>query len=112
MANITFDPGLRPYDNAGIRRRRLVTYTGPKSYVTGGDPVYPGDVDLSVIEDMSENIAANPATPTIYFLYLDQRAASGGPAGGKIIWMTATGTQVTAATDLSSATATIEFIGR
>lgn len=112
MANITFDPGLRPYDNAGVRRRRLVTYTGPKSYATGGDSITPGDVDLSFIEDMSENVAYNPTTPAIYFLVLDQRTTAGGPAGGKIRWFTATATEVGAGTDLSGATASVEFIGR
>ena len=113
MANITFDPGYRPFDNAGVRRRRLVKYTGPASYVTGGDSIAPGDVDLAVIEDISENVAYNSATPQIYFLVFDNSAAAGGATGGgKIRWFTATSTEVSAATNLSGATSFVEFIGR
>jgi len=112
MANIKFDPGLRPYDNSGIRRRRLVVYTGPKSYVTGGDSIAAGDVDLGTIEDMSENVAYNPTTPAIFFLALDQSVAAGGPTNGKIRWFSATATEVSNGTDLSGSSSIIEFIGR
>ena len=44
----------RPNDVAGIRRRRIVQYTGPASYATGGDLLVPSDVTLGVIEDLPE----------------------------------------------------------
>ena len=112
MPTFTFDASLRPSDTAGVRRRKVVKYTGPISYATGGDPIAPADVGLSVIEDISENLAYNSTTPQIYFLVYDNSTAAGGPIGGKIRWFTATSTEVSAATNLSAATALIEFIGR
>lgn len=112
MPNITFDPGVRPRDVAGVRRRMLVKYTGPTSYVTGGDSIAPADVGLAVIENVEEDLAYNPTTPQIYFIVFDQSVAAGGPQGGKMRWFTATTTEVSAATNLSSAFAYVEFIGR
>lgn len=112
MPTITFDPSLRPRDVAGIRRRVIVKYTGPKSYATGGDSVAAADVGLGVIENVDEDLAYNPTTPAIYFVVYDNSAAAGGPTGGKLRWFTATATEVGAGTDLSGATSIIEFVGR
>jgi hypothetical protein len=53
---------IRFYDDAGIRRRRTFIYTGPASYVTGGDSFVPADVSLGVIEVAPGGVATDGTT--------------------------------------------------
>lgn len=61
MATISFS-GLRPYDNAGIRKRTIGTLTGPVLYAAGGFSFTAGEVKMGVIEYLSIELLTN-ATP-------------------------------------------------
>ena len=47
----TIDKSIGAYhDSSNARIRKIGGYTGPASYVTGGDPITPGDLGMSRIE--------------------------------------------------------------
>src|SRR5260370_14988462 len=98
---------VRPYDDAGIRRRVIGLYTGPASYITGGDLFAPGDVkNLGEIE-MIDFMPAIDAGITKSFQLVYSHAS------GKVVWIDGTtGLQVGAATNLSTFAARFEAIGK
>lgn len=91
---------------AGNRRFTNGVYTGPASYVTGGDPVAAADLGLSDIRFLDLNIAldANNANPKLLAL---------NAAGTKIMWFVPnTGAEVANAFALNGFTAQIRAEGR
>lgn len=100
------DLGNAPMDQGATTKRALATYTGPASYVTGGDPVTPETVRMGKIYAIAGVVASNGTAA--YLLYLN------GPAGADqtIMWfVAATGVEVANGVDLSGFTAQVEFIG-
>ncbi len=103
----------RPYDDAGIRRRVIGSYTGPKSYTAnagsataGGDPFFPGDVkNLGEIEYLSFEVAINPATPVALIARYSQRLNA-------VLWFDFAGNEIANATDLSLYACRFEAIGK
>lgn len=92
-------------DMSAMFRRYVDTYTGPASYVTGGDSFVAGDANLGRILKWGATLARN-AGGTIYLLWYDATNA-------KVLWFVpSTGAQVANATDLSGFTAVIEVIGK
>lgn len=55
----TSNPTGRQNDVTGVRKSRLVLYTGPSSYVTGGDSFTAADVDLGTLEHAPDFLAWN-----------------------------------------------------
>lgn len=105
MPTITKNTSIRFQDDAGLRRRHMAIYTGPASYVTGGDPFTPGNVNLGVIEMVDFELAINSAG-TIYHLIHDN-------TNEKVIWYVGTtGAEVANGFDLSGMSARFEAVGR
>jgi acyl-CoA synthetase (AMP-forming)/AMP-acid ligase II len=105
MATIT-QTRARCRDNAGIRARRVVTIAGPASYATGGDPIAPRQLWLGMIEFFPSVIvlnAAGAAPRSVVYDYTNE----------KLRWfVTDTGAEVTATTDLSGYTFHVEVMGK
>jgi hypothetical protein len=93
------------FDKSGNKERRILAYTGPASYLTGGDPLTPEQIALSKIEAIVGMTIANAALTVVYWGIYDF-------TNKKILWYSATGTQVSNATDLSGFTGRFEAIGR
>lgn len=90
------------FDKSATHERRLVPYTGPKSYATGGDSLTPGELALGSIIAV-ENMVISNGSAIVWGWY--------NTTTQKITWYTATGTEVGAATDLSGYTGTLEVVG-
>lgn len=91
-------------DDAGIRRRVVGQYTGPSSYVTGGDALVAGDINLGTIEFIKFE---NPidSTPTCRLVTYDH-------ASGKVIWFDLAGDQIANGVDLDGYSCRFEAIGK
>lgn len=91
-------------DVAGVHRRFIAQYTGPASYVTGGDPIAASDVGLGVLQLIKiANATDGTNFRTIAYSY----------ATGKAIWFVGTtGVEVAAAQDLSTYVTRFEAVGR
>lgn len=105
MANIT-NPllGVDVVDrtNAKLLRWGLI-YTGPTSYVTGGDPIAPADVGLGTIDLLLVATAYNGT---------DVRLVHYRTGPGKILWMVPnTNAEVANGTDLSGYAASFLVAG-
>lgn len=96
---------FRAEDGSNTKRRILGAYTGPASYTTGGDPLVPGDVKLGQIDVLFFEQARNSGVTTIYWPVYHKSA-------DKVLWFSATGTELANATDLSGFVARFEAIGR
>lgn len=97
---------FRGEDESSTKRRMSGIYTGPASYVTGGDPLLPGDVKLGQIDILDFVTAADNPFTTAYNLVYDY-------VNQKVIWLVqTTGLQVANATNLSTLSARFEAIGR
>lgn len=95
---------IRYQDNAGVRRRRVVIYTGPASYATGGDAFTASDVSLGQLE-FAPNAIAHSGTATRLLAYDYTNA--------KYLWYVPnTGAEVAATTDLSAFTVRLEVAGK
>jgi len=107
MATLNFT-NVRPYDNAGIRNRRIVTYTGPNPYVAGGDPFTPAEVKLKMIESFGGAngvVASNAAFTAVRIVLYDYTNAV-------CRWFIPnTGAEVAAGVDLSGFSARVEVAG-
>lgn len=105
----TIDKTVGQYhDSSNACIRKIGGYTGPASYVAGGDPIVPGDLGMARITLMLFSIATD-GTDFLYPVWVP--AASGG--GGKVLWLVgATGVEVAAEEDLSTFTARFEAIGK
>jgi hypothetical protein len=91
------------FDKSGAKERRIIAYTGPAVYATGGDSLTPESISLKVIEALVGLLISN-GTNTAWGFY--------NQTTKKILWYTATATEVTNATDLSAYTGRFEAIGR
>lgn len=78
MANVTLPSSdVNDRSNSKLLRWGLI-YTGPTSYVTGGDPIAPTDVGLGSIDFLDVENAYNGVNSMYMLNYV--------PATGKIIW--------------------------
>lgn len=89
-------------DRTGNYSRRVFQYTGPVSYATGGDSLTPEEIGLGRIEAVLGLLISNGSA--VLFGYYNRTTK-------KILWYSATGTEVTNATDLSAYAAVLEVIG-
>jgi hypothetical protein len=106
MAANVSTSNYRAQDKSDTKHRRQVRYTGPASYVTGGDPFTPADVGLSQIHVVggSGSLRAWNGTNT--------RVVVWDATNQKMIWIVpTTDAEVANATDLSAYTVDAEFIG-
>lgn len=106
MATISGWNEIRNPDNAGIRRRIIVKYTGPASYATGGDPYSAADngPGIGVLEFVPSFIASDGTNA--YLCWWDK-------ANSTIMWFDpTTGLEVAALTDLSGFTVWVEAVGK
>ena len=102
MATISKD-AVAMYDKSGAKERRILAYTGPASYATGGDSLTPESISLSKIEAVTGLTISNGTN--VYFGYWN-------PSTKKILWYSATATEIANGTDLSGFTGRFEAIGR
>lgn len=104
----TIDKTIGQYhDSSSSRIRKIGGYTGPASYVSGGDPVTPANLGMSRIELMLFTPATNG---TLYLTAVWVPAAAGA---GAVKWLVGTtGVEVAGAVNLSAYTARFEAIGK
>ena len=91
------------FDRSGANERRVVPYTGPASYATGGDGFTPEEVALGKILAILGLTISN-GTAVLWGFW--------NSSTKKILWYSATATEVTNATDLSAYTGRFEVIGK
>jgi hypothetical protein len=103
----TIDKTLTQYhDSSNTHIRKVGGYAGPASYVTGGDPIGPGDLGMGRIELMVFNAATN-GTLYLYPVWM--------PSGnsGTVRWLVGTtGVEVAGGVNLSTYTSRFEAIGK
>jgi len=92
------------FDKSGSKERRIIPYTGPTSYATGGDTFNPETISLKLIEALVGLTIMN-AAKTVLWGHWDR-------ANKKILWFSATATEVNNLTDLSGYTGNFEAIGK
>lgn len=96
---------FRAEDGSNTKRRIEARYTGPASYVTGGDSFLPADIKLGAIDviHFGDALSAAYASYELAYDYTNE----------KVVWFAnSTGTEVANATDLSALTSRFEAIGR
>lgn len=91
------------FDRTNATERRNLTYTGPSSYATGGDSLTPQEISLSKIVAVVGALISNGTN--IYWGYYNGTTE-------KLLWYSATGTEIANGTDLSGFTGAFEVIGR
>lgn len=91
------------FDKSGAKERRILAYTGPLSYATGGDALTPETISLSKIEAVVGLVISDDTN--VYWGYFN-------PSTQKILWYSATATEIANGTDLSGFTGRFEAIGR
>jgi hypothetical protein len=89
-------------DRSGNYSRRIFNYAGPSSYATGGDSLPPESIGLGRIEALLGLQISNGTN--VYWGVYDQTTE-------KILWYSATGTEIANATDLSGFSGRFEAIG-
>lgn len=91
-------------DRLNDRLVREVRYTGPASYVTGGDPVNAAnELGMGEVYGVYGGISSGSAVVIPFFDYANQ----------KILWFVPnTGAQVANAVDLSTFSGTLLFTGK
>jgi len=100
----TLESGGRNLDVLSTHRAWIDKYTGPASYVTGGDAFVPGDLKLGTIDFIAFELAID-AAGVIYGLVYDT-------ANEKVIWyVLSTGLEVANGTDLSGFSARFAAFG-
>ena len=102
MGTISRD-ATRFFDKSNAYERRVFKYTGPSSYATGGDTLNPESIALGSIAALLGLLISDGSTQ--YYGWWDA-------TNKKIKWFSATGTQVTNATDLSTFIGWFEAIGK
>lgn len=91
-------------DVSGMHRTFTAIYTGPASYVTGGDPFVAADVKLGTLQHVDFGIATNGSATRL--LTYDR-------TNGKVMWwVPSTGAEVANAQDMSAYTCTFEAVGK
>ena len=102
MATISLDVA-RPRDVSGVRRRTIGRYTGPASYVTGGDSFIPGEVGQGRLETVHFELATDGSS---------WRGIMYDHATEKAFWVVlSSGNEVANAVDLSAFNARFEAVG-
>ena len=91
------------FDRSASNERRLVPYTGPSSYATGGDSLTPESLALGKMVAVLGLVISNGTT--VYWGVYDY-------TNKKILWYSATATEVPNATDLSGFTGRFEVVGK
>ena len=91
------------FDKSGSNERRILLYTGPASYATGGDSLTPEEISLGKVH-AAVGLSISNGT-NIYWGFYNKTTK-------KILWYSATGTEIPNATDLSGFTGTFEVIGK
>ena len=100
---MTFDSTVAPFDKSATLLRQIVTYTGPASYVTGGDPIDAGVIRGGRVLALGACIAFDGTDA--YGVWLDL-------ANQTLVWVVlSTGVEVANGVDLSGFTLTTEFVG-
>lgn len=102
MATLSRDVTKGGFDRSNSYSRRVLGYTGPASYATGGDSLTPEECQLGMIAAVLGLLISNGTTILWGFWNSSTK---------KILWYSATGTEVTNATALSAYTGRIEVIG-
>jgi hypothetical protein len=103
MATLSRDATKGAFDKSDNYSRRLYGYTGPASYATGGDSLTPEECSLGFIAAVVGLVISNGVN--IYWGYYNTTTQ-------KILWYSATATEIPNATDLSGFTGRFEVIGR
>ena len=93
------------FDSSGSFIRRVARWKGPTSYATGGEAATPSLFGLGTI------VAAS-FTPALDTAGANTRVVAWNPVTQKLQWFSAPGTEVSAATDLSSYSCQFEIIGQ
>jgi hypothetical protein len=106
----TIDRTIGSYhDSSNTRIRKLGGYTGPTSYVTGGDAITAAELGIGRIELLLLGVATNG---TLYrtLVYVPSTTTT---SGGTIRWLDATnGTEIANGTNLSAYSTRFEAIGK
>jgi len=97
------DITVAPADLSSTCRRQVADYSGPASYATGGDAIDANLVRMAKIFAILNLTISNGTTVHHGWFNADTN---------KIMWFVAAGTQVTNATDLSTFTGRMEFVGQ
>lgn len=90
-------------DRSGSYNRRIFQYTGSASYATGGDTFNPEAIGLSKIEALLGLTITNGTN--VYWGHYNRSTK-------KILFYSATGTEISNAVDLSGFTGNFEAIGK
>lgn len=88
---------------ASTWREQIVEYTGPASYVTGGDPVVPAEVRMGRIFGVYGVISNGTAVYLVWYDVANQAL---------MIFVPNTGVQVANGVDLSTFVGNLLFIGQ
>jgi hypothetical protein len=91
------------HDSSHARIRKIGAYTGPASYVVGGDPFTAADVGMGRIELLVLEPASNGT---------DLRIARYDYTAGTVKWFDLAGAELAGATVLSAYSARFEAIGK
>ena len=91
------------FDKTHANEVRVICYTGPASYVTGGDSLTPQQISLGKIGAIVGLTISNGTN--VYWGYYNTSTA-------KILWYSATATEITNATDLSGFTGRFIAFGK
>ena len=102
MATLSRDVTKGAFDKSYAYSRRVLGYTGPASYATGGDSLTPEQCQLGMIAAVLGLTISNGTN--VYQGFWNATTK-------KILWYSATATEITNATDLSAFTGRIEVIG-
>jgi len=91
------------HDSSNARIRKIGNYTGPASYVSGGDPLTPGDLGMGRIEMLNFEHATNGT---------DLRLVRYDYTAQKVKWFDLAGAELAGAAALSGYSVRFEAIGK
>lgn len=94
---------LQLQDSSATRIRRIGIYTGPASYVTGGDSLTPANIAMGKIDGMQFE---HPTNGTVILLVRYERVAQ------KVKWYDLAGAEIANGTNLSAYVSRFEAIGK
>lgn len=91
------------HDRSADRQRKTFKYTGPASYLTGGDPVLGGEIGISVVHAWLGHTVSNGTV--ILLTHYDA-------ASKKLKYFDMAGAEIANGTNLSTYSGYAEVIGR
>lgn len=103
MATLDTNAVKGGFDRSGEYERRLFSYTGPASYATGGDSLTPEQCRLGMIAAVLGLVISDGTN--VYWGYWN-------PTTKKVLWYSATATEIGNGVDLSGFSGRIEVIGK